>query len=468
MPTSIEVHHSYRQPQSRTDKNIFEWELDILAKEIILHAPSSGTRSLRNWKTFSATVNELKKLENGVADIFEDVIRRNIFLELFRHAHRQFPWQRRPQNAVVIRFFKIFSHPDIDILIQRRIGLSANELFTIGLMLTGHFFQEFEIRDDIRVNVPNILPEQVARFIEVFSKDINELRTDIDKVQSYDQDFAYSFNPLMQHPLVRCLDNGRSITIAPIPTYLFRRFTEGVYYEICNEPAFGAAFGQSFQRYVGEAAEAINSGGRFNIIPEHEYLVGKDRKDSTDWIIADSTAALFIECKTKKVRYGSKFRLIDTALLEEDLAKMAASLVQTYKTLADGLAGFYSRWKSTGLPIYPIIVTLEEWYAFGDHILPAIDALLEDGMKAAGLDFSLREKYPYTICAVADFELALQVMNEITVENFMKQRFKDDKKFWPLDSFMKSEFKGEIENASRNLFRTDLAKIHPLLGDKPI
>jgi len=42
---------------------------------------------------------------------------------------------------------------------------------------------------------------------------------------------------------------------------------------------------------------------------------------------------LFIECKTKKLRYGAKIGL------DEDLEKMAGFIVQIYKTLTDALNG---------------------------------------------------------------------------------------------------------------------------------
>ena len=76
--------------------------------------------------------------------------------------------------------------------------------------------------------------------------------------------------------------NDKRVLTCPIPTFLHRRFTDGVYYELCNAVGFSDAFGTSFQRYAGEVLTAANPAGRFNIIEEREYRVGKDRKDSID------------------------------------------------------------------------------------------------------------------------------------------------------------------------------------------
>jgi len=43
------------------------------------------------------------------------------------------------------------------------------------------------------------------------------------------------------------------------------------------------------------------------VLPEAEYHVGNNRKDTIDWIIQQGEeAALFIECKTMRLTWASK------------------------------------------------------------------------------------------------------------------------------------------------------------------
>ena len=88
-----------------------------------------------------------------------------------------------------------------------------------------------------------------------------------------------------------------------------------------TQPGFSQAFGPSFQNYVGEVLAATTRDSTATFLAEEKYQVGKNRKDSVDWIVEDDTATLFIECKTKKVRYEAKVALTDTVALNEGFRK---------------------------------------------------------------------------------------------------------------------------------------------------
>src|SRR5277367_1987824 len=66
-PKEIEVADSYLNADF-PQKRISEWELELLAKEIITNgnAVASKGRSLRTWKTLSELINSFKDLENRI------------------------------------------------------------------------------------------------------------------------------------------------------------------------------------------------------------------------------------------------------------------------------------------------------------------------------------------------------------------------------------------------------------------
>jgi hypothetical protein len=78
--------------------------------------------------------------------------------------------------------------------------------------------------------------------------------------------------------MVRVVSNRQPALVVPIPTFLLRRFTEGVYYEICGIDGFSEAFGCSFQNYVGEVLASANQHSGITITPEERYHVGKGRR----------------------------------------------------------------------------------------------------------------------------------------------------------------------------------------------
>jgi hypothetical protein len=443
---------------------IFEWTLEILARELVLHAADYSTQSLRQWSSFANVMNKIHGLEDAISAYYPELYTSNILIELYRIAHRQFPWQRRPSQADLLRYYKIFGGNAFDPIIQNAFGVNAQQLFMIGLVLTMFFVDRFAFELPPKIEGLPISLEEFNHVASRVSIDLGPLRHLIAGAQSLDHDFAYTFDPIRSYPLLRAGDATSGSLLSPIPTFIFRRFTEGIYYDICSEPGFSDAFGPAFQSYVGEVVQKADLSGRFVVKAEAAYQVRKDRKDSVDWIVSDDTADLFVECKTKKLRYGAKMGLASTEVLREDLNKMATFLVQVYKTLNDALNGLYQHWEKRDKPVYPVVVTLEEWFAFGDKIVEALDKALLEAMAAANLDSAIIEAYPYTICAVEDFELAIQVMGQTGIAPVMRERVTEPQRLWHMPSLLSAKFRKEVTKCRRNLFEDDLGRIHPLLG----
>ncbi len=462
-PSDIKVAVEFREAKGRAEKNIFEWELDILTRELVLNASDFAYGTLKQWSAFSIAINLIKELGNAVAASYPEIYQPNILIELYRIAHNQFPWQRGITRDTVLRYFKIFGTDTFDLILKTRLGLGAAELYIIGLTLAGHFSESFVFNLPVKIDGLPITSEQFDRFVGIFSIDIDSLRCLTADSQSYDQDYAYVFNPLRKFPLIRISENGRSALVAPLPTFLIRRFTEGVYYELCDAPGFSDAFGPSFQGYVGAVLTAANPTVALTVFPEQPYHVGKDRKDSVDWIVSDRTADLFIECKTKRVRYGAKIGLASTDLLAGDLEKMAEFIFQTYKTLIDALDGKYTHWAKRDTPVYPLVVTLEEWFAFGDRLIAALDAAVLRKLEEEDIDPVILQIHPYTVCAVEDFEIAIQIMTTIGIEPFMRKKTAGECRLWSMHPFITRVFTTESRQVARELFPGDWQKIHPLL-----
>jgi hypothetical protein len=467
LPSDIDV-NPIIYARHKPERQIYEWQLDLLAREIILNCPTRGTKTLRSWPQFAKAINTIKDLEEKVYLARRPLFQDNILLEMFRVAHRQFPWQRPPNEDTLLRYFKIFNTAEFDPIIRNAISIAAPEIYTIGLGFAGHFMRSFAYYLDSSIEVREISTEGFSRFVDHFSTDVPSLRQMAAAVQSYDQDYAYTFNPLRKYPLVRVILNGRNAVVSPIPTFLFRRFTDGVYYEICDAKGFAEAFGRSFQKYVGEMLSKANYGERLTIVAEQPYHVGKDRKDSVDWIVSDSTGDLFIECKTKKLRVEAKIALTSTTVLNDDLDKMAGFIVQIYKTLFDAINGRYGHWlPQQDKPLYPVIVTLEEWFAFGDKIFPAIDEIARRKLAELRMSPAIVDTYPYTICSAEDFELVAQIMQSTGIHSVMSKKTVGEHLFWPLYSFLGTVFKDELAQVRKrdSLFVEDMGNINWALKD---
>ena len=47
----------------RLKHNIWPWDLDILAREIVLNAGERGDRSLRRWKDLADAINHIRRVD---------------------------------------------------------------------------------------------------------------------------------------------------------------------------------------------------------------------------------------------------------------------------------------------------------------------------------------------------------------------------------------------------------------------
>lgn len=446
-------------------RRVYEWELAVLAKELIVQAPEQAPIDLRTWKHFLTAVNKLKALDNAISERYEKLFRENIFIEMSRHAHHQFGWQRTERMInEVTRYLKIFAHPGMDQILHKRLGLSAHSLYTIGLSVSGHFLDNSELVTPFNTHLFGVTPEQTNAFFGLYARDIGEMRRLCTEAQVFNENFVYAFNPLVEFPIVSDAAGGRTRYIVPVPRYLIRRFTEGVYYNVLSASGFDAAFGDAYQSYVGEVLQVVNKQNTLTILPEAQYAVGKDRKRSVDWIASDSTAELFIECKTKRLRHDAKVALSDLAPLQAELNKLADFAVQIYKTLADAIAGLYQHWKPTGRLIYPIVVTLEEWYIFGHQLDAEIDSRLRSAFQSNALDEALLARYPLTICSVSDFERLVGLVAMKDIKTVMDATVDPQREFWLLHGALRDAFPEDFPKTQVNLFPEALDSI---TGESP-
>jgi len=303
IPSDCEVHPDY---YSRSAAWVAEFHLETICREVVLHAKEFGRTddTLKDWKTLARTVNRLKNLEEMIAARHRspDLLMQ----ELHRMAHRQFPWQAFRPNAVnITRYHMIYGHPPLAGIIKTATGLSPEELFLYGMALLGVFMGTFAQVCPPNIQIPGLSSEGLDRFLRHFSRNLPELKMLLQDEHQMNERFAYAYNSLRAFPLIGIKFQGKDHLVCPIPTLLFWRFTNGVYYEIFSQSGFENAFGEAFQWYVGQVVKNGTTKDKTQIYPECEYRVGKDSKRTVDWIVDQGIAALFVEAKTKRALPGS-------------------------------------------------------------------------------------------------------------------------------------------------------------------
>jgi hypothetical protein len=425
---------------------LFEWELQTLTREILLNCVEGEGHSLFSWKAIAAANNRIKHIENETWGRLAK--EGDIIFELTRIANRQFPWQLGINQPTLSRYFRIANHHLIRPMVIDEFGMTPEEMFQIGVSLSGHFLGQAALAVPISNQVNSVSPERCAAFLARFSRTLTEHKALAEAAQTYDINWAYNFNSLEEFPLIQI---SESEVLCPIPTFLLRRFCDGLYFDLVRRGnEFHPTFGLAYEDYVGDVSLAANFRGTFQILKSERYGPRTARKDTIDWLVFDGGATLFIECKASRVRLQAKVDLLERESIFKELRKLAGFIVQAYATLSDALNGQYGSWKPASTPVYPLIVTLDNWQRFG--FLDAISEQVKAVFAERGLDTNLLTEHPYTLCAVEEFEQAIQIMAAVGIDKFMSRKVIDEQAQWELATFISRFFKTESDAHVKPLF----------------
>jgi len=168
---------------------------------------------------------------------------------------------------------------------------------------------------------------------------------------------------------------------------------------------------------------------------------------------------LFLECKTKRMSVGSK-TVTDPTSIEADLGAMAKAIVQNYKNIRDAQKGL-TKWAPDNLPVYPIIVTLEDWYLQSPRLLTPLNEQISALLAADNLDPGLLDTMPYSITTVAELERALQIVALRGVHTVFGPKIAAPLNNWSMITYLQQFFQAELAQARLLLFPTDAQRLFP-------
>jgi hypothetical protein len=438
-------------------KLIAEFHLETLCREIILHAVDSAQcpETLRNWKTLARAINKLKHLEEFIGNRF--LTPEMLMLELHRTAHRQFPWQMsRPIAPNIMRYFLIYKHSPMAGVIQEIVGLTVEELFLTGMALLGTFTSNFALFRPVNIQIPGLSSDTFSRFLRHFSIGLAALRDKLKEEQEMNDKFAYAFHSLRAYPIIQMTYRSKESLVCPLPTLLFWRFTSGVYYEVLRHKGFDNAFGEAFQAYIGKVLMRGADPSRTRVLPEEEYRVRKELKRTVDWIVEQDDSAMFIEAKTKRMVMEARVEIITQATLLAELGKMAEIIVQVYRSIREYREGRYPNYPfKAERQIFPVIVTLEDWFLMGPKLLGELDSKIKASLVNQGMPESWIIEMPYTVCSAHELEDAVQIIDRAGIRNVLGNKvFDTAKREWALDPYLRDNFR-DLSDQSKFLFEEE-------------
>lgn len=197
----------------------------------------------------------------------------------------------------------------------------------------------------------------------------------------------------------------------------------------------------------------------FSLVAESPYRIGSRTLHGVDWILSDGTGHLFIESKTKRLTVNAR-TLWDAAELDNDLAVMASAITQHYRNTYDALAG-KTAWLPDGLPVFPLILTLENWYFLSPPVQEKLNGHVRRLIGENGIAERMLEQMPYTIASVEEFEIASQIIAKVGINAVMARKVSGGHWGWSLLPFLRTEFPKEMDSVTWRLFGDDWSALIP-------
>jgi hypothetical protein len=210
---------------------------------------------------------------------------------------------------------------------------------------------------------------------------------------------------------------------------------------------------ESFQAYVGEVIDFACKSPRFAIIPEEPYYIGSNKFHGVDWVVSDETGHLFVEAKTKRLTLGARI-LSAGDPLERDLITMATAIVQHYQNILRALDG-NARWHPDGMPIYPMVLTLEDWFIFSPRITETLKNHVVRLLGKQGIPEQVLADMPYTIASAHEFEVAIQIVAQVGIHRLMGAKTSSEERHWSLLPFIRDRFADEMKTVNWTIFEKD-------------
>lgn len=368
---------------------------------------------------------------------------------MHRIAHRQFPWQLSFGLAPQARALKIFGTPKMNALVELEFGVPIQPLLQLGLAFLGDVWQRpaFSTRQDYTEIGVSLDISQ--RCLGRLSSDVPTLREELRTRQRLDHDWLYAWNALEQWPLLRFDSDRPEFVLCPMPRFLLRRMTSGLYFDVVKLKGFDEAFGEAFQDYLGDVLKKCCTRPSMECRPETPYTLKGQRRHGPDWIVSDETAHVIIEAKAKRLRVESK-TVADASALDDDLEMMAKAIVQNYRNIDDALRG-RSGWSPRGLPVFPVILTLEDWFLLSPRYTARLRNRVEGLLVESGLDVAVLRDMPYTVASAVEFEFAIQVMTARSIAEVLHAKTEPPQRDWLLLPFLQGAFGKEMAVANPDL-----------------
>lgn len=422
---------------------VFPHELDLFARELILHADRSGrpcAETLANWETLATAFQALKDFGNYS---FDPDIEGGVRRTLHQLAYQQFPRFSKLSKAKIGRYLALYRSPAIRPLFESRLKIEVEKYFILAFGVIAGFNSNAHMNTTTDFSILGIDPTSTENFFSWLVGGLAEMRNKAIESQRLNSTWEYAFNPFHFKPLIALDPKYPERVYCPVPPMLERRLLDGAYYDLERATGFSNAFGAVVDKIIGRILLELRP--RYEVSKPQPYVIGKERYDGADWVISRDGQQAFIECKAKRISLQG--RVAETlADVDKELGILADAVVQNYANIHRELARNKIEDISIGR-FYNIVITIEDWFLFSDLTFAMLRNQVVKRLTSKALPVSLLETVPYRILSFETPQHWVGALNASTIE-FVTGTTNEDKFMgWAYKNYLEIEFPDVIAQA---------------------
>lgn len=437
---------------------LYPWDLLLLLRELILHASNRGQNRFDTMISLGPVVNAMRDVSDAATKLKLD--QEDVLVGIHRLVHQQFRFQGNHDLSAMGRYLLIFGQAEFDRIMLAATGLATAQYYFLGMAVAGHLLHSPRVNAAQNYSEFGISREASRDFFQRLALPVSEFRERFNATARYDGLWQYTWNELEAYPLVGLDLKNPEHLYCPLPALWLRRVTAGLYYDLANTKGFSDAFGEAFQNYIGTLLKRFFPSPDFVITAESPYLVGKNTHHGADWILSDSTANLFIECKTKRMRQEAKIAL-DEESIKKELGSIADAVVQLYKNIGEAEQNL-TNWCNNHRPIYPLVVSIEDWFLFSPLLQQQLREIVEVKIRSAGLCVTLLNSKPFTFVSARELETGGEIIRSVGIDAFFRAKTSDEYRDYLLLECARQAFPGVTGGSFKEVFMAELRKILPV------
>ncbi len=416
----MEYAHSRPGMPDQIRSYVHEFYLDLYLREVLQHSGASkgARRSLRVWA-------DLGTLHNAIRAYSDFKARRDldIWTTMHRIAHQQLPHFDRFGPSYFGRYWSLYKRGKLSDVVHNALGLSSEDYFLMAGATQALFTRNYEVALLPQLSALGLDHGALTARVAAISGTPKLLRDRCILDGRHDSSWDYTPNPVSVRPLIQLRSSTPDLLACPRPSLLGKRLSAGLFYDLANATGFAQAYGDAFEELVGDLFSRMT--GTTTAERPAPYSVSGSQHHGSDWLLRETSATLFVECKTMRIPLPAQLAAspID---LESGLKRLAKAIVQNYRNILDATSGRAGVQLPDG-PIYSLVVTLEDWVLFGQKAVDTLTALVARELGERGMDPSLPDRYPFAVVSYSSLPQVVDSISEHGLRVFKEkasQRFK--------------------------------------------